>query len=217
MLPTDSDIRKNESVKETEEKEELRQKKDEKTNQKHNGEDNSTKSDDQKDIKVKEKEIKETETTSANAQSPINTESPFLKTTVAQDKSDDNEQEPIKAEFSSLASLYQFDAEKKEFKQRGVGKIYIEMGDSLSRIFLIREKINRLACNHYISPLSNLVPYGKNDNTFLWNCLEDTVEDKVTKNVTFAVRFKEKETAALFKEKYAEAQKRNEEKIKEKK
>lgn len=154
-------------------------------------------------------------------------ESPFLKTTYQTNTEsleqkfektedlDENDLSKMKKIFESKCVLYRYVEGKTELEQRGTGRIYIILVEeaNLYKIMMVRDKIKRLGCNHYISPLFSLSPHEKTKNVWIWSTLTDTCEEdsKLDPKQTYVARFKNSEICEEFKSRYEEAQNHNEE------
>ncbi|ELK10668.1 E3 SUMO-protein ligase RanBP2 [Pteropus alecto] len=108
--------------------------------------------------------------------------------------------------FCNRAKLFRFDAESKEWKERGIGNVKILRHKTSGKIRLLmrREQILKICANHYISPDMKLTPNTGSDKSFVWHALD--YADELPKPEQLAIRFKTPEEAALFKCKFEEAQ-----------
>ncbi|XP_024408127.2 E3 SUMO-protein ligase RanBP2 isoform X1 [Desmodus rotundus] len=108
--------------------------------------------------------------------------------------------------FCNRAKLFRFDAESKEWKERGVGNVKILRHKTSGKIRLLmrREQVLKICANHYISPDMKLTPNAGSDRSFVWHALD--YADELPKPEQLAIRFKTPEEAALFKCKFEEAQ-----------
>ncbi|XP_016018457.2 E3 SUMO-protein ligase RanBP2 isoform X2 [Rousettus aegyptiacus] len=108
--------------------------------------------------------------------------------------------------FCNRAKLFRFDAESKEWKERGIGNVKILRHKTSGKIRLLmrREQILKICANHYISPDMKLTPNTGSDRSFVWHALD--YADELPKPEQLAIRFKTPEEAALFKCKFEEAQ-----------
>ncbi|KAM5322208.1 E3 SUMO-protein ligase RanBP2 isoform 1-T1 [Glossophaga mutica] len=108
--------------------------------------------------------------------------------------------------FCNRAKLFRFDAESKEWKERGVGNVKILRHKTSGKIRLLmrREQVLKICANHYISPDMKLTPNAGSDRSFVWHALD--YADELPKPEQLAIRFKTSEEAALFKCKFEEAQ-----------
>ncbi|ELK30137.1 E3 SUMO-protein ligase RanBP2 [Myotis davidii] len=108
--------------------------------------------------------------------------------------------------FCNRAKLFRFDAESKEWKERGIGNVKILRHKTSGKIRLLmrREQVLKICANHYISPDMKLTPNAGSDRSFVWHALD--YADEFPKPEQLAIRFKTPEEAALFKCKFEEAQ-----------
>uniref|UniRef100_A0A452S4J5 358 kDa nucleoporin n=1 Tax=Ursus americanus TaxID=9643 RepID=A0A452S4J5_URSAM len=108
--------------------------------------------------------------------------------------------------FCNRAKLFRFDAESKEWKERGIGNVKILRHKTSGKIRLLmrREQVLKICANHYISPDMKLTPNAGSDRSFVWHALD--YADELPKPEQLAIRFKTPEEAALFKCKFEEAQ-----------
>lgn len=109
--------------------------------------------------------------------------------------------------FCNRAKLFRFDAECREWKERGVGNVKILRHKITGKIRLLmrREQVLKICANHYISPEMTLTPNAGSDKSFVWHALD--YADELPKPEQLAIRFKTPEEAMLFKSKFQEAQK----------
>ncbi|XP_048350365.1 E3 SUMO-protein ligase RanBP2-like isoform X2 [Sphaerodactylus townsendi] len=109
--------------------------------------------------------------------------------------------------FCNRAKLFRFDAECREWKERGVGNVKILRHKVTGKIRLLmrREQVLKICANHYISPEMTLIPNAGSDKSFVWHALD--YADELPKPEQLAIRFKTPEEAMLFKSKFQEAQK----------
>ncbi|XP_016057350.1 PREDICTED: E3 SUMO-protein ligase RanBP2 [Miniopterus natalensis] len=108
--------------------------------------------------------------------------------------------------FCNRAKLYRFDAESKEWKERGIGNVKILRHKTSGKIRLLmrREQVLKICANHYINPEMKLTPNAGSDKSFVWHAVD--YADELPKPEQLAIRFKTPEEAALFKCKFEEAQ-----------
>ncbi|XP_060089748.1 E3 SUMO-protein ligase RanBP2-like isoform X1 [Heteronotia binoei] len=109
--------------------------------------------------------------------------------------------------FCNRAKLFRFDAECREWKERGVGNVKILRHKITGKIRLLmrREQVLKICANHYISPEMTLTPNAGSDKSFVWHALD--YADELPKPEQLAIRFKTPEEAMMFKSKFQEAQK----------
>ncbi|KAM6178159.1 E3 SUMO-protein ligase RanBP2-like [Rhynchocyon petersi] len=108
--------------------------------------------------------------------------------------------------FCNRAKLFRFDAESKEWKERGIGNVKILRHKTSGKIRLLmrREQVLKICANHYINPDMKLTPNAGSDRSFVWHAFD--YADESPKPEQLAIRFKTPEEAALFKCKFEEAQ-----------
>lgn len=175
---------------------------------------------------IKEEIKQETGKVTLNKPEEIKKESksPFLtgdypKTTTeapVELKDDEYEEEQLgKLEkiFGAPCSMYRYNSDKGEYEQRGEGKIYIVIvpEKNLFKIMMIRSKVKRLGCNHYVSPMTTLTPHVKRENVWIWTTLNDTTEgdSKLASKQTYCVRFTDSDNSKLFELNFKRAQEHN--------
>ncbi|XP_051783166.1 E3 SUMO-protein ligase RanBP2 isoform X2 [Erpetoichthys calabaricus] len=109
--------------------------------------------------------------------------------------------------FCTRAKLFRFETEVKEWKERGIGNIKIlrHRTSQKVRILMRREQVLKICANHYIMPDMTLKPNAGSDKSWVWHAID--YADEMPKSEQLAIRFKSAEDAALFKEKFEEAQK----------
>lgn len=109
--------------------------------------------------------------------------------------------------YSHRAKLYRFDAELKQWKERGVGeiKILVNAETNRSRIVMRRDQIHKLCANHYITREIELKENAGSDRSWVWSVNADFAEG-MAKPELLAVRFKHRENAVMFQEKFVQCQ-----------
>uniref|UniRef100_A0A8C4DG40 E3 SUMO-protein ligase RanBP2 n=1 Tax=Dicentrarchus labrax TaxID=13489 RepID=A0A8C4DG40_DICLA len=109
--------------------------------------------------------------------------------------------------FCNRAKLYRFDAETKEWKERGIGNVKILMHSTKGKVRLLmrREQVLKICANHYINADMLLKPNAGSDKSWVWNAID--YADEEPKPEQLAIRFKTVDEASLFKAKFEEAQK----------
>ncbi|NXM68363.1 RBP2 ligase, partial [Serilophus lunatus] len=108
--------------------------------------------------------------------------------------------------FCNRAKLFRFDAESKEWKERGVGNVKI-LKHKISgkfRLLMRRDQVLKICANHYINTDMKLTPNATSDKSLVWHALD--YADELPKPEQLAIRFKTPEEAMLFKKKFEEAQ-----------
>ncbi|KAM6291370.1 ranBP2-like and GRIP domain-containing protein 4 [Porphyrio hochstetteri] len=108
--------------------------------------------------------------------------------------------------FCNRAKLFRFDAESKEWKERGVGNVKIlkHKVSGKFRLLMRRDQVLKICANHYINPDMKLAPNAGSDKSFVWHALD--YADELPKPEQLAIRFKTPEEAMLFKSKFEECQ-----------
>ncbi|XP_059487715.1 E3 SUMO-protein ligase RanBP2-like [Neocloeon triangulifer] len=109
--------------------------------------------------------------------------------------------------FECRAKLLRFVSESKEWKERGIGKMKMTWNPTSCKVRLImrREQVLKVCCNHFLLRDMKLVPISSSDRSWTW-IAQDYSEGSIEKE-TFAIKFKNPEEAASFKEKWLEIQK----------
>ncbi|NXG17876.1 RBP2 ligase, partial [Grallaria varia] len=108
--------------------------------------------------------------------------------------------------FCNRAKLFRFDAEFKEWKERGIGNVKIlkHKVSGKFRLLMRRDQVLKICANHYINTDMKLTPNATSDKSFVWHALD--YADELPKPEQLAIRFKTPEEAMLFKKKFEEAQ-----------
>ncbi|XP_027530808.1 E3 SUMO-protein ligase RanBP2-like isoform X3 [Neopelma chrysocephalum] len=108
--------------------------------------------------------------------------------------------------FCNRAKLFRFDAESKEWKERGIGNVKIlkHKVSGKFRLLMRRDQVLKICANHYINTDMKLTPNATSDKSFVWHALD--YADELPKPEQLAIRFKTPEEAMLFKKKFEEAQ-----------
>ncbi|CAH0545652.1 unnamed protein product [Brassicogethes aeneus] len=123
---------------------------------------------------------------------------PIIPMPEAIEVSTGEEAEEIK--FNERAKLYRYNADTKEWKERGVGQIKIlyHPENATYRLILRREQVHKVVLNQLVRVDLDLQPMSTSDKAWMWagyNYVED--EARLEK---LAVRFKTSELAQTFKE-----------------
>uniref|UniRef100_A0AAR2IWP9 E3 SUMO-protein ligase RanBP2 n=1 Tax=Pygocentrus nattereri TaxID=42514 RepID=A0AAR2IWP9_PYGNA len=108
--------------------------------------------------------------------------------------------------FCNRAKLFRFEAEAKEWKERGIGSIKIlkHKTSGKFRVLMRREQVLKICANHYITADMALKPNAGSDKSWVWHAID--YADEMPKTEQLAIRFKTADEAALFKLKFVEAQ-----------
>lgn len=112
--------------------------------------------------------------------------------------------------YKVRAKLFRFDAEAKEWKERGTGdcKFLKNKTTGKVRILMRRDKTLKVCANHIVAPEYVLKPNVGSDRSWVYACTADVAEGE-PQAFTFAIRFGNKENADKFKEEFEQAQKLN--------
>ncbi|KAI5107450.1 E3 SUMO-protein ligase RanBP2 isoform X2 [Silurus meridionalis] len=118
-------------------------------------------------------------------------------------KTGEEEEEEI---FCNRAKLFRFEAETKEWKERGIGliKILKHQKSDKYRVLMRREQVLKICANHYITADMALKPNAGSDKSWVWYAMD--YADEMSKTEQLAIRFKTANEAVLFKQKFEEAQ-----------
>ncbi|KAI9308797.1 hypothetical protein BJ944DRAFT_259580 [Cunninghamella echinulata] len=113
--------------------------------------------------------------------------------------------------FKMRAKLFRYDKQLKEWKERGTGDVKFLQHKQSKKVRLVmrRDKTLKVCANHFVSADMKLSPNVGSDRSWVWNVASD-VSDGEAKAETLAIRFANSENANLFKEKFEQVQKINE-------
>ncbi|KAG8452024.1 hypothetical protein GDO86_003996 [Hymenochirus boettgeri] len=108
--------------------------------------------------------------------------------------------------FCNRAKLFRFDADTKEWKERGIGNVKIlrHVVSGKIRLLMRREQVLKICANHYITADMKLKPNATSDKSYVWHAYD--YADEMPKPEQLAIRFKTVDEAALFKKKFEDAQ-----------
>jgi len=108
--------------------------------------------------------------------------------------------------YSQRAKLYRFDADLKQWKERGLGdfKILKHTSKNRFRMLLRREQVHKIACNHYLTKEMSLKPFPNSETSVVWTAMDFSDEEPAT--FGFAVRFKNVDLLNAFVSKFEECQ-----------
>ncbi|XP_065149178.1 E3 SUMO-protein ligase RanBP2 isoform X11 [Paramisgurnus dabryanus] len=108
--------------------------------------------------------------------------------------------------FCNRAKLFRFDADTKEWKERGLGciKILKHKTSGKVRLLMRREQVLKICANHYITTDMVLKPNAGSDKSWVWYAID--YADESPKTEQLAIRFKTADEARMFKLKFEEAQ-----------
>lgn len=112
--------------------------------------------------------------------------------------------------YKVRAKLFRFDAEAKEWKERGTGDVKFLKNKTSGKVRLLmrRDKTLKVCANHIVAPEYVLKPNVGSDRSWVYACTVD-VSDGEPEAFTFAIRFGSKENADKFKEEFEKAQELN--------
>ena len=102
--------------------------------------------------------------------------------------------------FCEKAKLYRFDAEVKQWKERGIGELKIlqKLGAlNKYRLLMRRDQIRKLCANHALIPGMTLKGMPSSEKMKIWTTNADFADEEVKKE-TFVVRFKSLEVLEKF-------------------
>ncbi|XP_065584472.1 E3 SUMO-protein ligase RanBP2-like [Artemia franciscana] len=102
--------------------------------------------------------------------------------------------------FSNRGILYRFDADTKEWKEKGRGdfKVLRHQKTGKVRFLMRREQVLKICCNHLITPELELMPMNNSDKAFVWYALD--YSEGEMKEEKLALRFKLPDTAKELKQ-----------------
>ncbi|KAI9469655.1 MAG: RanBP1 domain-containing protein [Benjaminiella poitrasii] len=134
---------------------------------------------------------------------------PIVKLEEVEVKTNEENEEVL---FKMRAKLFRYSKDTKEWKERGTGDVkFLKHKESKKiRLLMRRDKTLKVCANHYVDSLMKLSPNVGSDRSWVWNVTAD-VSDGTPQAETLAIRFANSENANLFKEKFEEVQKLNEE------
>ncbi|EMD44373.1 Ran GTPase-activating protein [Entamoeba histolytica HM-3:IMSS] len=114
--------------------------------------------------------------------------------------------------FEARALCMRYDADAKEWKERGRGDIKIlrHPKTQYSRVILIRDQIFKLACDHFCHPKVVLKDVPTNDKCIMYAVGKDFAQETPCQ-MLFTFRFNTAEICKQFKEAFQAAQKEMEE------
>lgn len=120
------------------------------------------------------------------------------------EKKEDVDQSDADTIFKRSCHLYLYSNKTKVIEERGDGNAYIKKvpEKQLYKLVMVRNKLCKLGCNHFIFPVGKLYKH-KKKNTFIWMSKSDRCDDdKENMERTFIIRFDKDDDAVLFEEKY---------------
>ncbi|CAO3640900.1 unnamed protein product [Mucor fragilis] len=134
---------------------------------------------------------------------------PIIKLEEVEVKTNEEEEDSL---FKMRAKLFRYNKDTKEWKERGTGDVKFLQHKETKKVRLLmrRDKTLKVCANHFVDSLMKLSPNVGSDRSWVWNVTAD-VSDGKPEAETLAIRFANSENANLFKEKFEEVQKINEE------
>ena len=107
--------------------------------------------------------------------------------------------------FKIRSKLFRYSKELGEWKERGTGDVRILKHKTTSKIRLLmrREKTLKICLNQYVSPQAELQENVGSDRSWVWQGVDYADGEK--DEATLAIRFKDSNSAKLFKEAYDSA------------
>ncbi|KAA8588302.1 hypothetical protein FQN60_001496 [Etheostoma spectabile] len=108
--------------------------------------------------------------------------------------------------YSQRVKLFRFDLDTSQWKERGVGllKFLKNTSNGRLRVLMRREQVLKVCANHWITTTMNLKPLAGSDKAWIW--LANDFSDGDAKLEQLAAKFKSRELAEEFKEKFEECQ-----------
>ncbi|XP_035860470.1 E3 SUMO-protein ligase RanBP2 [Sander lucioperca] len=108
--------------------------------------------------------------------------------------------------YSQRVKLFRFDLDTSQWKERGVGLLKFLKNNSNGRLRVLmrREQVLKVCANHWITTTMNLKPLAGSDKAWIW--LANDFSDGDAKLEQLAAKFKTRELAEEFKEKFEECQ-----------
>lgn len=112
--------------------------------------------------------------------------------------------------YKVRAKLFRFDADAKEWKERGTGDVKFLKNKTSGKVRLLmrRDKTLKVCANHIVAAEYILKPNVGSDRSWVYACTAD-VSEGGPEAFTFAIRFGSKENADKFKEEFQKAQEIN--------
>ncbi|CAG7835171.1 unnamed protein product [Allacma fusca] len=104
--------------------------------------------------------------------------------------------------FQHRAKLLRFVKETKEWKERGVGDIKILQAKEKTqkiRVVMWREKVHKIACNHWVTKEINVTNYQGSPKNLMWTAIDFAEAEEGPKPEIFVCRFGQEEQAKEFK------------------
>merc|ERR1719369_1266402 len=111
--------------------------------------------------------------------------------------------------FKHRAKVYRYCGDTKQWKERGVGDIKIlkHPVSGVTRVLLRRDQVHKIAANHRITKEMELNPLASSETAWCWYAMDFSEGHEETGSLEqLAVRFKHKDVADDFKEKFEKCQ-----------
>ncbi|KND87959.1 Ran-specific GTPase-activating protein 1 [Tolypocladium ophioglossoides CBS 100239] len=109
-------------------------------------------------------------------------------------------------EFKMKARLFEFVQAKTEWKERCHGSLYLQSEEAgKTRLLVCQNGTDRVFANHYITAEMRLIPVISSDRSWTWHSAAD-LSGETSVALHFAARFKDSESANLFKTAFLKAQ-----------
>ncbi|EPR77663.1 RAN-specific GTPase activating protein [Spraguea lophii 42_110] len=199
-----NDIMENEEIKNKVNKEEADKNIEQKSQDISDKEDEKKEKDDiNKDNKQEDKDIQN------NEEKNVETDT---KTEKKDDKLSDREELSGNDIFKEKCKLFRFDKKRNKVEQRGIGYIFISFVEEkkMYKITMVRDKIYKLGCNHFIEENMDLTAHQTAENTWMWQTRGDVCDDGIDDpSQTYIVKFNDEENYKDFKDKFEEAKQKN--------
>ena len=122
---------------------------------------------------------------------------PVVELDLVDTKSGEEEEEAVD---KFRAKLYRFDKEMKEWKERGTGEVkFLRHRETRKvRLLMRRQQTLKICANHFIHPAMELEENVGSDRSWVWTAVDYADEER--DEAVLAIRFKDSETAARFRE-----------------
>jgi len=111
--------------------------------------------------------------------------------------------------FKHRAKVYRYCGDTKQWKERGVGDIKIlkHPVSGVTRVLLRRDQVHKIAANHRITKDMELKPLASSETAWCWYAMDFSEGHEESGSLEhLAVRFKHKDVAEDFKEKFEKCQ-----------
>lgn len=111
--------------------------------------------------------------------------------------------------FKHRAKVYRYCGDTKQWKERGVGDIKIlkHPASGVTRVLLRRDQVHKIAANHRITKDMELKPLASSETAWCWYAMDFSEGHEESGSLEhLAVRFKHKNAADEFKEKFEKCQ-----------